>query len=176
MTIDPHGFTSSLGWETRLCPTGRLPPTRLVSQRTSDKGQMTLTVRVISPDKTVWDAAAEEVVLPSTTGQLGILSGHAPLLTALDTGVMRVRSSKNQDWVAIALSGGFAEVEQDEVTILVNGAERGDKINLEEARAAYNEAETRFNQVKPDDRQAQIQATQAYKRARARFQAAGGLV
>ncbi|MEM1242769.1 MAG: F0F1 ATP synthase subunit epsilon, partial [Cyanobacteria bacterium P01_H01_bin.26] len=52
---------------------------------------MTLAVRVISPDKTIWDAEAEEVVLPSTTGQLGILSGHAPLLTALDIGVLRVR-------------------------------------------------------------------------------------
>ncbi len=137
---------------------------------------MTLTVRVLSPDKTVWDAVAEEVVLPSTTGQLGILSGHAPLLTALDTGVMRVRSSKNEDWVAIALLGGFAEVDQDEVTILVNSAERGDKINSEEARSAFNEAQTRLNQVAPGDRLAQIQATQAFKRARARFQAAGGLV
>ncbi|MDZ8110232.1 MAG: ATP synthase F1 subunit epsilon [Nostoc sp. DedQUE12a] len=137
---------------------------------------MTLTVRVISPDKTVWDAPAEEVVLPSTTGQLGILTGHAPLLTALDTGVMRVRAAKNQSWQAIALLGGFAEVEENEVTILVNGAERGDKINLEEARAAYNQAEARLGQVPADDRQAQIQANQAFKRARARFQAAGGLV
>ena len=137
---------------------------------------MTLTVRVLSPDKTVWDAAAEEVVLPSTTGQLGILSGHAPLLTALDTGVMRVRPSKNQDWVAIALLGGFAEVEQNEVTILVNSAERGDKINLDEARTAFNEAQTRLNQVSAGDRLAQIKATQAFKRARARFQAAGGMV
>ncbi|MER3589726.1 MAG: ATP synthase F1 subunit epsilon, partial [Mastigocladus sp. ERB_26_1] len=77
---------------------------------------MPLTVRVISPDKTIWDAAAEEVILPSTTGQLGILTGHAPLLTALDTGVMRVRPSKNQGWTPIALMGGFAEVEEDEVT------------------------------------------------------------
>ncbi|AUB40517.1 MULTISPECIES: ATP synthase F1 subunit epsilon [Nostoc] len=137
---------------------------------------MTLTVRVISPDKTVWDAPAEEVVLPSTTGQLGILTGHAPLLTALDTGVMRVRGAKNQNWEAIALLGGFAEVEENEVTILVNGAERGDKINLDEARTAYNQAEARLSQVSADDRQAQIQANQAFKRARARFQAAGGLV
>ncbi|MDZ8134430.1 MAG: ATP synthase F1 subunit epsilon [Nostoc sp. DedQUE04] len=137
---------------------------------------MTLTVRVISPDKTVWDAPAEEVVLPSTTGQLGILTGHAPLLTALDTGVMRVRAAKNQNWEAIALLGGFAEVEENEVTILVNGAERGDKINLDEARTAYNQAETRLSQVSADDRQAQIQANQAFKRARARFQAAGGSV
>ena len=137
---------------------------------------MTLTVRVISPDKTIWDDQAQEVILPSTTGQLGILSGHAPLLSALDAGVMRVRSNPNQDWVAIALMGGFAEVEENEVTILVNAAERGDAIDLEEARSAYNEAQERLNQVQPDDRQSQIQANQAYKRARARFQAAGGMV
>jgi F-type H+-transporting ATPase subunit epsilon len=136
---------------------------------------MTLTVRVVAPDKTVWDSEAQEVILPSTTGQLGILSGHAPLLTALDTGVMRVRPGK--DWVAIALMGGFAEVENNEVTILVNGAERGDKIDKEAARTAFTQAETRFNQVQnSDNRQEKIQAAQALKRARARFQAAGGMV
>ncbi|AUS99176.1 F0F1 ATP synthase subunit epsilon [Nostoc sp. CENA543] len=137
---------------------------------------MTLTVRVISPDKTVWDAEADEVILPSTTGQLGILSGHAPLLSALDIGVMRVRTNKNQSWQAIALLGGFAEVEDNEVTILVNGAERGDSIDLEAARTDYNQAQTKLSQVPAGDRQAQIQANQAFKRARARFQAAGGLV
>jgi F-type H+-transporting ATPase subunit epsilon len=136
---------------------------------------MPLTVRVISPDKTVWDSAAEEVILPSTTGQLGILSGHAPLLTALDIGVMRVRSSK--DWQAIALMGGFAEVENDEVIILVNGAERGEGIDRETARTAYSEAETRLNQARSSgNRQEQIQAEKAMRRARARFQAAGGMV
>ncbi|BAZ82944.1 ATP synthase F1 subunit epsilon [Sphaerospermopsis kisseleviana CS-549] len=137
---------------------------------------MTLTVRVISPDKTVWDAPADEVILPSTTGQLGVLSGHAPMLTALDTGVMRVRANKAANWQAIALLGGFAEVDEDEVTVLVNGAERGDAINLDEARTAFNQAQTKLNQAPAGDRQAQIQATQAFKRARARFQAAGGLV
>jgi F-type H+-transporting ATPase subunit epsilon len=136
---------------------------------------MVLNVRVLAPDKTVWDSEADEVILPSTTGQLGILSGHAPLLTALDTGVMRVRSA-DKTWVPIVLMGGFAEVEKDEVTILVNGAERGDTINQEEARIAFADAESRLNQVQAgEDLQAKIQAKQAYKRARARFQAAGGL-
>ncbi|HIK29050.1 MAG: ATP synthase F1 subunit epsilon [Oscillatoriaceae bacterium SKW80] len=135
---------------------------------------MSLTVRVIAPDKTVWDGSAQEVILPSTTGQLGILPGHAPLLTALDTGVMRVRPDR--EWVAIALMGGFAEVENDEVTILVNGAYRGDTIDLEEARAAYNQALARFEQSLNGTRQEQIQAKQALKRARSRFQAAGGMV
>lgn len=135
---------------------------------------MTLTVRVIAPDKTVWDASAQEVILPSTTGQLGILSGHAPLLSALDTGVMRVRPDK--EWVAIALMGGFAEVENNEVTILVNAAERGDKIDLEEARNTYNSAQSRAEAAQNGTRQEQIQCEKALKRARARFQAAGGML
>ncbi|QQE64390.1 F0F1 ATP synthase subunit epsilon [Leptolyngbya sp. BL0902] len=134
---------------------------------------MALTVRVIAPDKTVWDSEAEEVILPSTTGQLGILAGHAPLMTALDIGVMRVRSDKT--WVPIALMGGFAEVDTNEVTILVNGAERGENIDLNAARTAYEEAETRLGQVKEDDKQAVIQARQAVKRARAKLQAAEGI-
>jgi F-type H+-transporting ATPase subunit epsilon len=135
---------------------------------------MTLNVRVISPDKTIWDASAQEVILPSTTGQLGILSGHAPLLTALDVGVMRVRPEK--EWVAIALLGGFAEVENNQVTILVNAAELGESIDKEAARKALAEAEQNLNAVVNGTRQQQIQAKQAVKRARARLQAAGGMV
>ncbi|MEY3870527.1 MAG: ATP synthase F1 subunit epsilon [Microcoleaceae cyanobacterium] len=136
---------------------------------------MTLTVRVIAPDKTVWDSSAQEVILPSTTGQLGILTGHAPLLTALDTGVMRVRPGK--EWVNIALFGGFAEVEENEVTILVNGAEKGESIDKDAARTVYTEAETRAEKASASGTpQEQIQAKQALKRARARFQAAGGMI
>ncbi|HAN74106.1 MAG TPA: F0F1 ATP synthase subunit epsilon [Planktothrix sp. UBA8407] len=136
---------------------------------------MTLTVRVIAPDRTVWDESADEVILPSTTGQVGILTGHAPLLTALDTGVMRVRL-KNK-WTPIALMGGFAEVEANEVTILVNGAERGDTINLEAARTAYTQAQADLEAADTgDSKKAKIKATKAIKRARARLQAAGGVI
>jgi F-type H+-transporting ATPase subunit epsilon len=133
---------------------------------------MALTVKVITPDKTVWDDKVEEIILPSTTGQLGILSGHAPLLTALEAGVLRVRPSK--EWKSIALMGGFAEVENDEIKILVNGAELGDNIDREAARNEYQEAQTRFQQVETsDDRQKKIQAETSMKRARARLQASG---
>ena len=136
---------------------------------------MTLTLRVITPDKTVWDDSVEEIVLPSTTGQLGILTGHAPLLTALDTGVMRVRPGK--DWQAIALMGGFAEEEDNEVKVLVNGAEAGESIDKEAARTEFESAQKHLDQVSTgDNRQELIQATQDFKRARARFQAAGGMV
>lgn len=131
---------------------------------------MALTVRVIAPDKTVWDAAAEEVILPSTTGQLGILPGHAPLISALDIGVLRVRSDKN--WTSIALMGGFAEVDSNEVTILVNAAERGDGIDANAAKQEMAEAEATLNATKADDRSAMLQATKALKKARAKVQAA----
>jgi F-type H+-transporting ATPase subunit epsilon len=132
---------------------------------------MTLTVRVIAPDKTVWDGTADEVILPSTTGQLGILTGHASLLTALDTAVMRVKSGKDK-WTPIALMGGFAEVDNNEVTVLVNGAELGESINKEQAQKELNEAEQKVATAQSGTRQEQIQATQAFKRARARLQAA----
>ncbi len=136
---------------------------------------MTLTVRVIAPDKTVWDSPAEEVILPSTTGQVGILTGHAPLLSALSIGVMRVRPSK--DWVAIALMGGFAEVENDEVTILVNAAERGDTIDRDAARQAFSEAEEHLRRAEQgENRQERFQAQQDFRRARARLQASGEVV
>ncbi len=136
---------------------------------------MTLSVRVIAPDKTVWDDKVEEIILPSTSGQLGILSGHAPLLTALDIGVMRVRPSK--EWKNIVVMGGFAEVENDEVKVLVNSAELADSLDKETARTEYNTAQdTLAEATKSGDRKAQLKANQAYRKARARFQATGGMV
>lgn len=129
---------------------------------------MSLHVSIIAPDRNVWDANAEEVILPSSTGQLGILKGHAPLLTALDIGVMRVRVDK--DWIPIVLMGGFAEVENDELTILVNGAEEGSKIDKEEAQKSLEEITVRFNSA--ESTKDKIEATQSLRKARARLQAA----
>ena len=135
---------------------------------------MALNLKIITPDSTVWEDQVEEIVLPSTTGQLGILGGHAPLLTALEIGVMRVRPGK--EWKAIALSGGFAEVDKNEVKVLVNGAELGESIDLETARSEYQSAQGDFDKVeKGDDKLAKTRATKALKKARARFQAAGGM-
>lgn len=128
---------------------------------------MSLHVSIIAPDRNVWDSNAEEVILPSSTGQLGILKGHAPLLTALDIGVMRVRVDK--DWIPVVLMGGFAEVENDELTILVNGAEEGSKINAEEAQKNLEEMTLRFNEAETSKER--IEATQNLRKARARVQA-----
>jgi F-type H+-transporting ATPase subunit epsilon len=128
---------------------------------------MSLNVRVITPDKVVWDAQAEELILPSSTGQLGILTDHAPLLTALDIGVMRLKSDAG--WTSIVLMEGFAEVENNAVTILCNGAEEGSSINkstaqeeLEKVTLLVDEAETKKEK---------IEATIELRKAKARLQA-----
>ena len=133
---------------------------------------MPLTLRVLSPDQSVFDGTADEVILPSTTGQMGILPGHVSILAALDTGVLRVREGK--DWKSIALLGGFAEVEADEVTVLVNSAELGSRIDAAKATeelAAAEQVAASF-QGQPNSTE-QVKAKQALARARARKQASG---
>jgi len=134
---------------------------------------MTLTVRVIAPDRVILDQQAEEVILPSTTGQLGILTDHVPLMTALDIGVMRYRAQNK--WAAIAVLGGFAEIEDNEVTVLVNEAELGATIDPDRARREFEEAENHYNQVAEGDKLGKIQADRAVRRARARWQATTNL-
>lgn len=130
---------------------------------------MSLHISIIAPDRTVWDANAEEVILPSSTGQLGILRGHAPLLTALDIGVMRVRIDK--DWIPIVLMGGFAEIQNDELIILVNSAEEGANIDKDQAQKELEKMTLLFNEATSSKER--IEATQNLRRARARVQASG---
>ena len=89
--------------------------------------------------------------------------------------MIRVRPDK--DWKSIAVMGGFAEVEQDEIKVLVNSAEAGDDIDKETAKADYSAAQSRLEEAnKTGEASEQMKATSAFKRARARLQAAGGLV
>jgi F-type H+-transporting ATPase subunit epsilon len=128
---------------------------------------MSLNVRVITPDKVVWDAMADELVLPSSTGQIGILTDHAPLLTALDIGVMKLKT--NSDWTSIVLMEGFAEVEDNKVTILCNGAEEGSSID---AKTAQDELEKITLLVdEATTKKEKIEATIELRKAKARLQA-----
>jgi F-type H+-transporting ATPase subunit epsilon len=128
---------------------------------------MSLNVRVITPDKVVWDASAEELILPSSTGQLGILTDHAPLLTALDIGVMRLKVDGN--WTSIVLMEGFAEVEDNKITILSNGAEEGSTIDLSTAQADLEKVTLLVDQA--TTKKEKIEATLELRKANARIQA-----
>ncbi|MEB3277103.1 MAG: ATP synthase F1 subunit epsilon [Cyanobacteriota bacterium] len=134
---------------------------------------MTLTLRVLAPDQSVFDGSADEVILPSTTGQMGILTGHVSMLTALDSGVVRVRDGGS--WSSIAVMGGFAEVEDNAVTVLVNAAELGSAIDATAAQSSYEAAQQAAaafegQPTSPD----KVKAQQALAQARARLQASKG--
>ena len=134
---------------------------------------MTFNLRVLSPDKSVFDGVADEVILPSTSGQMGILTGHVSMLTALDDGVLRVREGNT--WQSIALMGGFAEVDANEVTVLVNGAELAGNIDSAKAEreldAAIQAAAAFDNQPTST---AKVKALQTLSQARARVAATKG--
>jgi F-type H+-transporting ATPase subunit epsilon len=83
---------------------------------------MTLNLRVMAPNRIVWNSEAQEIILSTNSGQIGILPNHAPLLTALDIGIMKIRT--NSQWSTMALMGGFAMIENNQLTILVNEAEK----------------------------------------------------
>ncbi len=135
---------------------------------------MSLTLRVLAPDKSVFDGVAEEVILPSTTGLVGILPGHISMVTAIDIGVLRVRA--NGQWSSIALMGGFAEVESNDVTVLVNSAELGTEINLSNAEKEFENAKNYLNQLEGETNTTEkVKAQESLNKARARVQATKSL-
>jgi F-type H+-transporting ATPase subunit epsilon len=81
---------------------------------------MRFQVIILTPDRIFKNEEAEELLLPTSTGQIGVLTGHAPLITAIDIGPRLVRQGAN--WISLALIGGFALVQENQVTILVNAA------------------------------------------------------
>lgn len=127
---------------------------------------MTLQVCIMTPDRIFWNDQADEIILPTNTGQMGVLTNHAPLITALDIGVTLIRSK--MDWIPVALMGGFALIKQNQVTILVNEAESAKQIELEKAQLAFEEAKTKLEQVEGEKQR--VEATFQFKRARARYQ------
>jgi len=134
---------------------------------------MSLTLRVLAPDQNVFDGKADEVILPSTTGLLGILPGHISMVTALDVGVMQVLA--NGSWNSIALMGGFAEVEANDVTVLVNGAELGNSIDMSSAESELDKATTELKRLEDAESSPEkIKANERLNRARARVQASKG--
>ena len=131
---------------------------------------MTLTLRVLAPDQSVFDDTADEIILPSTTGLLGVLPGHISMVTAIDFGVLRVL--RNGNWDSIALTGGFAEVESNEVTVLVNKAEMGKNIDSAKAEAELEQAKNQLIQNQDKETSPEkIKAQEALNKAKAWFQA-----
>ena len=128
-----------------------------------------ITLDVVTPDKRLCSLQVDEVVLPGSEGSLGVLPGHAPLLTALDVGPLMYRRGAEKTYMALA--EGFAEVLPDRVTVLAHVGERAEEIDAARAEKARERALGRLKSPDPetDFKRAQL----ALQKAVIRIQVAG---
>jgi len=129
-----------------------------------------IALEIVTPDRLVFSEAVDEVILPGTEGYLGVLPGHAPLLTRLDTG--RIAYTRGGKTGYLAVSGGFAEVLRDRVSVLAEICERAEEIDLDRAREEKLRAEARLKKADPSDdefRAAQL----SLRKARLRMEIGG---
>ena len=108
----------------------------------------TFQLEIVTPEKKVVATQAEEVQIPGKNGYLGILPGHAPLITELSVGEVTYRESGGEQHLALAW--GFAEVLPDKVTILAETAERPSDIDVDRARKSKERAEERLTNGKTE--------------------------
>lgn len=127
---------------------------------------MSLQISILTPERPFWTGEAEEMILPTETGEMGVLKNHAPIITGLDVGAMLVRTKDS--WNSFAIMGGFAVVKKNQVTILANEAETSKSIDPEEAKTAFETAKA--NLEKAEGVKQKVEANFAFKRAKARFQ------
>lgn len=134
---------------------------------------MTLNLCVLTPNRIVWDSEVKEIILVTNSGQIGVLSNHAPIATAVDIGILRIRLTANDVWLTMALMGGFARIGNNEVTVLVNDAEKASDIDPQEAQQTLEIAEA--NLRKAEGKRQTIEANLALRRARTRVEAINGV-
>jgi F-type H+-transporting ATPase subunit epsilon len=108
----------------------------------------TFQLEIVTPEKMVVKDVAEEMQIPGKNGYLGILPGHAPLITELAVGEISYR--RNAETYHLAVAWGFAEVLPDKVTVLAETCERAEEIDTRRAQEAKQRAEQRLKSGNPE--------------------------
>ena len=127
----------------------------------------TIQLEIVTPERLVVNEAVEYIEIPGKTGYLGVLPGHAPLISELAAGELTYRMGNQTKRVAVAW--GFAEVLQAKVTILAEAAEKAEEIDTARAEAAKRKAEAELQKAGPEGN---AEAQAALQRASARLDVA----
>jgi F-type H+-transporting ATPase subunit epsilon len=106
-----------------------------------------LTLEIVTPDRALLREEVDEVVVPGSQGEFGVLPGHTPLLSTLKIGELWYRQGQERHYLAIAF--GFVEVLPDRVTVLAQVGERAQEIDVQRAERAKQRAEQRLAQSQP---------------------------
>jgi F-type H+-transporting ATPase subunit epsilon len=128
----------------------------------------TMQLEIVTPERLVVNEAVEYIEIPGKSGYLGVLPGHAPLISELAAGELTYRTGNQTKRVAVAW--GFAEVLQTKVTILAETAEKADEIDTARAEAAKKKAEAELQKAGIEGN---AEAEAALQRAQARLDVAG---
>ncbi len=116
-------------------------------------------LEVVTPERRVVATEVDEVVLPSVDGYMGVLAGHTPLLAILDVGEVSYRVGTTRKYMVV--SGGFAEVLRDSVSILAKTSELAEEIDVERAQRAREKAEARIKSEGSEVRHAEVKLKRA---------------
>jgi F-type H+-transporting ATPase subunit epsilon len=108
-----------------------------------------LALEVVTPDRLVVSESVDIVMAMGALGEFGILPNHIPFLTTLQPGELRYRQGNQLEYMAV--TGGFAEISNNKVTILAEAAEKAREIDIDRAKRAKERAEQRLAQAKADD-------------------------
>ena len=131
----------------------------------------TLRLLLITPERTLFDEEVDEVRAPGTVGEFGVLPNHTTFLSSLQAG--RLEYTQGNQSTRLALSGGFAEVVDNVMTVLADSAEFADEVDAEAARTAVAEAEEKLKTLGESDPD-YAETAQARQWAQARIDTAGG--
>ena len=131
---------------------------------------MPIRCEIVSHDRPVFEGDVDIVVAPGADGEMGILPHHAPLLTTLKHGELRVRHHGQEE--VFAISGGVMEVRPDIVTVLADAAEHADEIDVARAEEARKQAEESLRTGPPPGSEAFLAAEMALRRSNLRLQVA----
>ena len=108
-----------------------------------------LTLEIVTPERMAFSGNVEEVTIPGSEGEFGVLRGHEALLSSVDIG--QLNFTRNNKKVYFAVNTGYAEVTSNKVTILIETAERSDQIDVNRARKAKDNAEDRLAKIAKDN-------------------------
>jgi F-type H+-transporting ATPase subunit epsilon len=125
-----------------------------------------LMLEIVTPEKMVFSDKIEEVTIPGTEGEFGVLRGHEAFLSSVDIGEMNFLKDGKKTYYAVSI--GYAEITAGKVTVLIETAERSDHIDKERAMRAKDNAENRLSQMTKEDVEYEIMRT-ALTRAIARI-------
>lgn len=130
---------------------------------------MTIRCEIVSQDRVVYSGDSLAVTLPGAEGEMGILPNHTPVLTVIQFGIVKVRHQDGEAYFTV--TGGVAEVQPDQVTILADAAENVEEIDLQRAEAARQRAEERLLQGAPPNVDAYMNIRAALRRSTLRIDA-----